>query len=727
MGVENDARAPANGGQRDAWQAAWLLLLPLALVLLYIATSRVLTAHNAVSMSAPDGSLRDLARWLWGFTVLRCVAALLVGWGLQRWLCPRRRWAFLPFALGLFGALAGAAAWRQGQPVATLLQHWLASAGDQAWLLLAASWSDAGGVALMVLLLGTLLRWSPATLRPLLVRLAQAACVLLCLLLAFGYAAEWATGQPTSARVVLFALRHPQDTAPMLRAEVTPWRLAGVAAALLGALAWQWRVRALARAPMTARAARSAALLLALLGSAAVLLPAPRVGMAELQRSRAGSLLPLALSLRPSPLEQARDELARRYPADTPAPWFSDSLRLVPRHPQAAPRNVVIVMMESMRAESTSLATPGVPTTPFLQSLAAKGLQVPDMNAVIPRTAAAWTAILAGSYPLSNEATSRWAAGLDHGTPPTIALPRALRGLGYATGFFTPTGTDYLDDRTLLAQLGFAEVFDERQLNGNGAPRVNYLGWADEVMVEPILAWSRKQQQAQRPFLTVVMTNVGHHDYRTPPDWPRVDFPGVAPDSTLADYYNCLRYIDSVMARLMDGYARLGLLDNTVFVFVGDHGQMFGEHGLKQSFNAIYQPGLHVPALVYAPGLIAPGQVAQGPRQQVDIVPTVLDLLGLRMEDARLPGLSLLQPVPPERPLFFASSIEGSELALRHGQRKYIYHFGREPMQVFDLAADPQELRPLAGVPDPVLAEARSAMLTWQAEVERSALGPALD
>ena len=126
----------------------------------------------------------------------------------------------------------------------------------------------------------------------------------------------------------------------------------------------------------------------------------------------------------------------------------------------------------------------------------------------------------------------------------------------------------------------------------------------------------------------------------------------------------------------------------TIFVFIGDHGQMFDEHGAKQIHNAIYQEGLHVPALIFAPGMALQAGTVRGPRQQIDILPTIVELLGYRIEGAELPGQSLLRAVDADRKLYYTSSIDWSFLAARHGQRKYIYSFERQPTEVFDLDKD---------------------------------------
>ena len=444
--------------------------------------------------------------------------------------------------------------------------------------------------------------------------------------------------------------------------------------------------------------------------SLAIFLPAPSPLLLPLLRHSESKLIDLARSLVSTPMDEARDGVMQAFERSRQPPWHDDHLVLRPT-PQARDRNVVLVILESVRAKSTTLHDPGLPTTPFLKELADQGLRIDDMNAVIPRTAAAWMAILGGKYPLANERTADWAHAQGD-EPEARSLASALGSIGYATGFFTPTDLRFQNDDEMIEAFGFDTVKTEIELTRPGAERVTYFGVADELMVQPILEWSRAQRQAQRPFFATVMTNVGHHDFRTPASWRKVRFEGIS-NPQLEAYYNCLLYIDGVLRKLVEGYRQLGLLDDTVFVFVGDHGQMFDEHNARQTYNAVYQEGLHVPALVYAPGMaLVPGTV-KGPRLQVDILPTIAELLGYRIEGAQLPGVSLLQPVATDRRLFFSSSMDWSFLAARRGSRKYIYSFDRKPMEVFDLERDPHEAQPLQ-IGTEELAQVRREMLEWR-------------
>lgn len=163
------------------------------------------------------------------------------------------------------------------------------------------------------------------------------------------------------------------------------------------------------------------------------------------------------------------------------------------------------------------------------------------------------------------------------------------------------------------------------------------------------------------------------------------------------------------------------ILDDTIFVFLGDHGVMLDEHDAKQSFNMVYEESLRIPAVIYAPGMPAlKGARVQGARQQIEILPTIAQLLGYQVEGARLPGRSLLEPAGADRAVFFTSSIDGTTLAMRRGTRKYHYPLDGTPMDTFDLDKDPTEAMPVKNVPEDELAQARMRMLEWRQQAALS-------
>jgi len=695
-----------------------VLLVPLAL---WLGLAKTALVMDALLAAPEDGAgWVALLKWLWWFVSLRFLLALLAGYAIQRLVMPRHRWVFLPIAAAISVTLA--LAFPQTSPDESLhrtLRVWAIIAAGQVMGLAACLWRDAISIGLTTLAMGLVLALTPRRAQRGIVHLLQLLVLLLCAVVGIDLAYQLATGQPGSLRVLLFAVLNAKELAPLVASETTPFRVLAIAGGILVAAAWAWRQRALASTPLIGepRAFLGGAVALAL--SLAILLPTPAHGVLPLLRHTEGTLITLAMTAAPTLTHDVQVKVAQEFERTHKPRWHSAHMALKETD-KTNRRNVVIVMLESVRAESTTLHTPALQTMPFLWNLASKSLVVEDMTAVIPRTAAAWMAVLGGQYPLANEGTQSW-ADENRKQPRIRSLPSVLRDVGYATSFFTPTDLRFQNDLDVIDTFNFEFIQTEQELTHPEAERVTYFGIADEWMVQPILDWTAAQSRAKRPFFTAIMTNVGHHNFETPSTWPKIRFEGVS-NPKLEAYYNCLRYIDGVLSTLIEGYRRLGVLDDTILIIVGDHGQMFDEHGARQIHNAIYQEGLHVPALIYAPGLaLQPGTV-RGPRQQIDILPTIVELLGYRVEGAELPGQSLLHAVDASRKLFYTSSIDWSFLSARRGQRKYIYSFDRQPMEVFDLDKDPKELAALADIDAQELASTKQDMLEWRLHAELSML-----
>ncbi|GAB5427513.1 MAG: choline-sulfatase [Devosia indica] len=169
-------------------------------------------------------------------------------------------------------------------------------------------------------------------------------------------------------------------------------------------------------------------------------------------------------------------------------------------------------------------------------------------------------------------------------------------------------------------------------------------------------------------------------------------------------YFANISYIDDKIGEVLSALEATEQSENTIIVFVSDHGDMLGERGLwfKMSF---LDGSARVPLMIAAPDLPA-GRI-ETPVSTMDVNPTLADLAGIDLGDI-LPWTDGETLVPLARgkvrtaPVLMEYAAEGSEaplVAIRQGQWKYI-HCELDPPQLFDLNADPHELRNLASDPD---------------------------
>ncbi|HEX4495368.1 MAG TPA: sulfatase [Thermoanaerobaculia bacterium] len=376
-------------------------------------------------------------------------------------------------------------------------------------------------------------------------------------------------------------------------------------------------------------------------------------------------------------------------------------------HQRTARRdNVVVVVIDTLRQDH--LATYGYArdTAPFLGELARQGA-VFDGVTPAPWTKPATLALLTGLHPVRHQAFDR----LDALPAAAVTLAQRLRGEGYQTfaasangwvsrafgfdrGFDTFLYRDSLKsgelNRQLLPMLGRlkAPFFLYVHYIDPHAPYTPDRGWDGKPLPEPLRS---------RP-VTIEELDATHFVHRSPELMARA-----------RDLYDGeIRQADEGLRALVSTLARQGLMKNTVLVVAADHGEELGEHGRMSHGQTVYQEVLRVPLVIRAPGLIAAGQ-RLGRASLLDVVPTLLDLLGVRRpeNDKSLDGVSLaglltqgLAPATDDRPfLSHLDFVDGTGLALTQGRWKLV--LGKNPYrkELFDLRTDPAETHNLLGEP----------------------------
>lgn len=525
-----------------------------------------------------------------------------------------------------------------------------------------------------VLASAVLVRWTPAGLRrgvQALYHLLTAVALMLSGLELLFFAV---TGARADFEVIGFFIEDASSVLMLLGAEAKPvhaWAALGMALGCLAPFAWRPRSEAW---PWR----------LGVLALAWPLLWWGTQGRPSLLRPLRELVPSLAETLWFDGLERLGEE---RLP---PAPAEVQPRRIATR-PAGRPPHVVVVVLESVGARGTSLFVPELQNTPVLEKMASEGLWADQAYAVVPHTSKALVSILCGDWPF----LMRTIREARPGGLPNRCLPELLEDLGYRTAFFQPAVEDYEDRVDLVHHLGFDRFRARDSLDGTRMTEVNYFGWEDRAMLAPGMRWA--VAAPDQPHLSVFLTLVSHHDYRVPPSFPRRPYPGQP--GRRDDWLNAIRYGDAFLGELVDRYREAGLLENTVFVVLGDHGEAFGEHGLSLHDMVMYEEGLHVPLVIWGPPLGGRTGRIEGLRQNVDVLPTVLELVGATISGPPTAGYSLLGPVPPDRVLYHSSWRSYRAMARRQGVHKLIERFHDGPPLVFDLVADPEERRSVASVP----------------------------
>jgi len=168
-------------------------------------------------------------------------------------------------------------------------------------------------------------------------------------------------------------------------------------------------------------------------------------------------------------------------------------------------------------------------------------------------------------------------------------------------------------------------------------------------------------------------------------------------DSTEDLYDSEVAYTDHFLGKLLELMEENGFLDDTIVVIHADHGDSFGEHGNVAHGGSLFEEVVHVPLIMYVPGMI-PRRVDE-PVGLVDVMPTLLDIMGLP-DPGRVQGRSLRRLLEgaslPRQPVFFESNYPGNLLyGVYDDGFKLLWDAKSDAFTMFDLSADPLELRNL--------------------------------
>jgi len=380
---------------------------------------------------------------------------------------------------------------------------------------------------------------------------------------------------------------------------------------------------------------------------------------------------------------------------------------LVPS-PQTEKRNVVLIHLESTRAQSVTPYNEDLETMPFLNELAKSSLLAERAYTVVPHTSKASVSVNCGIEPhLVQPTTEANPDGI-----PVPCLASLLKEQGYGTGFFQSSTESFENFEGLVKNFGYEDYYPLESMGTEGFEQTNYFGYEDDIMLEPSEEWLK--EQGKEPFLAEYLTGTGHDDYQCLST--RYESEDFSESDGLNRYLNCLRYQDIFLKNLIDQYKDLGLYDNTIFVIYGDHGEGFGEHRRFQHDDNMWEEGIKVPLLIHAPGWFENGEQVEELSNHTDIMPTVLEMLGYEVA-GEYPGYSLLHEIPEDRTLMFSCFHDKACAASLKGSEKYIYHYGNQPDEFFDLSEDPLEKENLADERDEEVEARRETLLEWRSSV----------
>lgn len=404
----------------------------------------------------------------------------------------------------------------------------------------------------------------------------------------------------------------------------------------------------------------------------------------------------------------------------------------------SGPPNVLVILVDDLRADALSVAGHPLSRTPNIDRLAEEGIYFTDAFVVHSLCAPSRATLLTGRYSHTHGVRTN-ANPLSKELPTTPVL---FEWLGYETAY---AGKWHLGGR---GNLGFwfdrwlsffgQGVYENPVLDVDGET-VEATGHVTDLITDYAVGFL-EQSRTQPFFLTVSHKAVhqpfvpqdrfsGTHsdvssiipvtfgeDLSAKPEFVRsraVPLDTLLLSETISRYFDTLSGVDESVGRLLGALERTGVLDRTLIVFTSDNGYLLGEHRLTDK-RVAYEESIRVPIIVRYPEWFPPGLVSDALVTNLDIAPTLLDAAGLTDVPGAfgMDGMSLrtLAKESTTRKAFLyeyfmepAHPVTPSIRAVRTRDMKYIEYVDTDEIdELYDLASDPLETRNL--VDDPAYA-----------------------
>jgi arylsulfatase A-like enzyme len=358
-------------------------------------------------------------------------------------------------------------------------------------------------------------------------------------------------------------------------------------------------------------------------------------------------------------------------PAKSPRPW-----------------NIVFFIMESVGTRYIFDAGHGNPMPmPFLHKISKEGWYLKSHFTTSNVSTKAIFSLFSGLYDFFNRET--------FGIRQDAEVPAIYNWVeeGYDRFLVTPSSISWYFPAKFVKNSGLLEVHSYENLKFKIKEEFHSLGhYIARDEIQTVDFFIQRLSKAREPFLGIYISFAAHFPYFDYGENYRI----MEDDGRLISrYYNNLNLLDHMIKRVYDYLKEQGLMERTILVIVGDHGQAFGQHHSNNfmHYRYSYNENLETPAILYQPALFKP-RVVGFPTSHADILPTVLDAMRIPFSPMGFDGESLFSQKLKRTSLFFYG-YEESISSLNTHLVKVQYSLKKNRCQAFDLNLDPDEKNPL--------------------------------
>ncbi|MEF2966184.1 LTA synthase family protein [Paenibacillus sp. M1] len=298
-------------------------------------------------------------------------------------------------------------------------------------------------------------------------------------------------------------------------------------------------------------------------------------------------------------------------------------------------KNLIIIQLESFQNFLINLKIDGQEITPVMNSLVKDNVYFKHFYQMVGQgnTSDAEFVVNTSFYIPYNEAATQ-----NYPDKELPSLPKLMNSAGYDTATFHTNVVDFWNRGELYKAIGWNRYYDQKFF---GTEDTVFFGPSDEVLYKKTAEELDKMQQTDQPFYSQVISMTAHHPFTMPHEKDRITLPERYQDNMVGDYLRSQNYADYALGQFIDDLKQRGIWDNSVVVIYGDHLGLpmysLDKHGLelmKEIYGRDYSyiDMINIPLIISVPGETEP-KTMENVGGQVDILPTVANLMGLSLDN----------------------------------------------------------------------------------------------
>ncbi|MBN2435926.1 MAG: LTA synthase family protein [Spirochaetes bacterium] len=376
-------------------------------------------------------------------------------------------------------------------------------------------------------------------------------------------------------------------------------------------------------------------------------------------------------------------------------PFFKSKIQIsdtvdLKRHSENRP-SIIFIMIESFNASVINGYTEdGKEITPNFNRLTKEGLYIPHFYGNSIQTCKGQYAAFFSGIP-----SYKGKVFVHYKKNDFISIASILKNNGYRTLFYQAYRRLHSDNTApFLSSNGFEKAITADPHNKEGNPvypskERQTWGIEDSEFYKRFLKYAETELSDGKPFFAVLMTIVNHRNFNNYPEekWHMHKNPRTIREH----YHNSVHNTDKALGFFIDSIRKSDKLKNSIIIISGDHSYPLGDHGIVGNENGYYEESFRIPFLVLHKGNIKPVTLDKTAFSQLDIAPSICDLLAIENESNAFQGISFFSFPGTTHPIPLIQPYSGRYLSIVVHPWKYIYHHRTGREYLFNLDNDPEE------------------------------------